>query len=317
MVSSGYTTPARVVLTHKDDVPVSAEVAARLARLFELHGDGLVRYLASRVGWDRYALAEDLAQQVWLDLAARPEQMERWESADEDAFGLLAHRGRQQVGMHLRLARNEREAVLSATAPGDDRDLVERLDALAAPCGDTTVCAVLELLGETEEPALPACYADAVAALPERQRRAVELICQGTGVQAAAAWMGIAPQSVRDHLARAAEALRPALGAPVPDEESGQLPAGYERVLGRLPALQQQVVRLRAAGLNNNQIGTRLGRNHGTVYKAYKGALRNLYRMVRDQAADPVPTPPPGAGVCARKCASGCYLRTARTGAQS
>ncbi|MFJ2645050.1 RNA polymerase sigma factor [Streptomyces sp. NPDC087511] len=299
-----------------DATVLGAADAARLDRLYRLHGVRLVRYLAARVGWDQMALAEDLAQEVWLDLAARPYQMASWESADEDAMGMLAYRARQQIAAHLRLGRNQRETVLGAGSGADDRDVVECLEALAGAGEDSTLCAVLDLLGEADQPTF-GCFGAVIAALPERQREVVELACgEGMSLKAAGSRMGITAQSAHGHLRRAAAALRLAAGAAA-DEDSGTLPDDYARVLNRLTGLQQQVVRLRVAGVTTTAIAARLDRNPGTVSKAYASAVRSLHLMIRERRADPVPTPVLRRGLCSEQasCVSGCYLRTARTSA--
>ncbi|MCT2544304.1 sigma factor-like helix-turn-helix DNA-binding protein [Streptomyces atratus] len=318
LLTSSYLGTPRVHLQRRADVPMEAGDADRLGRLCALHHDRVVRYLCVRLGWDRRALAEDLAQEMWLEAATRPGELP--EQPDEDQFPVLAFRARQQIHRHFQAQSRSREQVLGA---GSDSDwaVEERMDALAGAGPDDTVCAVLELLGEAEEPGLPACYADAVAALAPRRREAVELICEGLTIGAAASRMGVTEQSVSGHLKRAVAALRPVVGAPVPDEESGELPAEYERVLDRLPDVQQQVVRLKVEGQGQTyaEIGAQLGRHPSTISATFQRAVRNLRLMIREREADPVPTPVPAlrTGLCSAKapCASGCTLRTARTSA--
>lgn len=286
-LTSGYIAPARVHLGRKDDAPVPADVAARLARLFELHGAGLVRYLCTRIGWGRRALAEDLVQEVWLDLAMRPEQMTAWDGADEDLFGLLAYRAKQQVHRYLRLMSNEREQALGAA--GDGREVEERLEALAGPGPDTTVCAVLELLGEEDRtPGWRACFADAVAALPDAHREVLELACvEGMALRVIADRLGLSQASVQDRYRRALEALRPALEAR-PQRDANGLPAGWESAVGALTGHQEKVVRLRAQGRSQQAIAAEIGSNSGVVCRTLQRAVYRMeLRLLADRQEQP------------------------------
>ncbi|MGW7017290.1 sigma factor-like helix-turn-helix DNA-binding protein [Streptomyces sp. NPDC054951] len=282
MVSSGYTTPARVLLTHKDDMPVPAEVSARLARLFELHNGRVVRYLAVRVGWDRYALAEDLAQELWLFLALNPGEMDGWQKADEDAFPLLAFEAKRRIYAHFQLMPNERERVLGAGAEGEEREPQARLEALAGAAADDTVCAVLELLGEGYHPGWRPCFAHAVAALPDAHREVLELACvDGMTLRAIGARLGIAQSSVQDRYRRALEALRPALETR-PARDANGLPAGWEQAVSGLSDHHQKVVRLRAAGRSHREIAAGIGSNSGVVCRTLQRAVVNLERLLAE-----------------------------------
>ncbi|WP_032758446.1 MULTISPECIES: sigma-70 family RNA polymerase sigma factor [unclassified Streptomyces] len=312
-LSRGYTTGARVDLRTREDVPLEAGDRERLERLFRLHNARLVRYLAARVGWTRWALAEDLAQEMWRDLACRPLDMAGWRSSEEESFPLLALRARRQISWYFRLRMNEREQLLGSAGADDDRTLEARLDALAEPGPDATVCAVADLM-DGEDADWRGCWAQAIELLPARQREVLELSCrEGMTVRSIAARLGLTYQTVSLTLSRALGTLRDpeAIAALREQRDRDRLPDGWERVLDRLPAVQAAVVRLRVKGLSNAEAARQLGRNQATTHTAYRRAAANLRLMVQERRMDPVQAAPAKATTrCARVCASGCYLRT-------
>lgn len=283
VLTSGYIAEPRVHLGRRVDEPLGSADAERIGRLSALHHARLVRYLCGRIGWDRRALAEDLVQEMWLELAMRPYQMEEWERGDETLFPLLAFRAKRQLYRYWQVLSNERERVLGAGAAEDDRSSDERLEALADPGPDATVCAVLEALGETGEPGWSPCYAEAVALLPERQREVLELVCvEGTGVTAVAARLGLTQASVQDAYQRALATLRPLLVGPAARTEQG-LPVGWERVADRLPEHQREAVELRAQGLTLREVAARLGTNSGVLCRTLRRAVAALEKALADQ----------------------------------
>lgn len=296
---------------------LAAGQAERVGRLASLHHRRLVHYLYVRV--DDWQLAEDLVQEMWLELAMRPYEMDDWAGRGEaDLYPLLAWRAKRMIHQHLRLRMNEREAVLGSGRAGDDRSVEQRLDALAGPGpADETECAVAELLGETSEE-FSACWAQALGVLSPRQRQVMELLCEGMTQRAVASRMGDSQGNVAAHLKAALKVLRnpEEIARRVQRQEADRLPKEWERVIGRLPASQAEVVRLRAKGVSNAEAARKLGRDASTVNEAYKRAVRSLREMAVDRRMDPVQAVPAkskkGAGRCARACATGCYLRAAR-----
>lgn len=307
---SAYVGGDRVDLRTREDVVLTPESAARLGRLVELYDARLRRWARWSLEYKRDADADDIVQNTWLRLSQRMDTLER---EDEQLYPLIKSMAKFQM--------------LSEVSTVRQREWSTEDDALLWLAGatedDTTACAVLDLLDGDQGPGWSACYADAIAALPARQREVLEMRCvDGMTTPAIGARLGITKQSAQYHLRKALDALRPAVGAPV---ETG-LPEGYERMLDRLPASQQQVVRLVVrGGLTDAEIERRTGYAKGGGRAAYNSAVRSLRRMVRDHKATPAslrrtahdhePAPRPGPGVCADKCATGCYLRTARTAA--
>ncbi|MBK3647815.1 sigma-70 family RNA polymerase sigma factor [Streptomyces sp. MBT33] len=299
---------------------LAAAQAERVGRLATLHHRRLVHYLFVRV--DDWQLAEDLVQDMWLDLAMRPYEMDEWAGReDADLYPLLAWRAKRMIHQHLRLRRNELETVLGAAPAGDVRSIEQRLDALAGPGPeDATHCAVEELLGLADTGEISGCWSRALDALSPRQRQVIELLCEGMTQRAVAARMGDSQGNVGTHLRAALKTLRdPAeIARRLAKREAEALPGEWAQVIGRLPAAQAEVVRLRARGLSNAAVARELGRTAASTYEAYKRAVRSLRLMVQERRMDPVQAAPAqkkGAGRCARVCATGCYLRTARTGA--
>ncbi|MFE2562142.1 RNA polymerase sigma factor [Streptomyces sp. NPDC059352] len=292
--------------------------AERAGRLAALHHRRLVRYLFVRV--EDWQLAEDLVQDMWLDLAMRPYEMDDWAGReDADLYPLLAWRAKRQIHQHLRRRMNERESVLGAGPAGDARSVEQRLDALAGPGpADEVHCAVEELLGLVDVEEISGCWARALGVLSPRQREVIELVCEGMTQRAVAARMDDSQGNVATHLRAALRVLRdPAeISRRLAKAEAEKLPEGWERVAGRLPAAQADVVRLRATGLSNADVARKLGRTPASVYEAYKRAvpsLRLLLSKLRVDQAPAVPVVQNDAERCARACAATCYLRTART----
>lgn len=287
----------------------------RVGRLAALHQRRLVHYLFVRV--DDWQLAEDLVQDMWVDLAMRPYEMDDWAGRDDaDLYPLLAWRAKRQIHQHLRLRMNERESVLSAGRAGDERDVEQRMDALAGPGPEDEVhCAVEELFGLGESGEISGCWARALGVLSPRQRQVIELLCEGMTQRAVAARMSDSQGNVATHLRAALKILRDPeeIGRRLARRESEALPGEWETVVGRLPAVQAAVVRLRARGLTNADVARELGRTQPATYDAYKRALGNIRLMVQERLADPVATPaaPAGATGCARTCATVCALRRA------
>ncbi|EDY53241.1 conserved hypothetical protein [Streptomyces clavuligerus] len=329
-VTPSYTAPDRVDLRTAEDVPLTPVLAARVAALVEEHGDHLVRYVAARLRdaeWAYWARAEDVAQDVWLDVA-RGRVPELLEEVPDLPWPRLAAAAKWSLLDNTR-TRRRREWLVRVP---EDRSADEVLEALAGPGPDSTVCAVDELMEPEPEPGgwAPACYAERIAALPPRQREVLELRCtEGMTTPAIAARLGISRQSVDRALRFAVTALgSPGTVVRQRSRGAGQpLPAGWERVLDRLPnRTQRDVVRLRAGGASFGELGEQLGLHRGYAHELYTRALRSLREMVQDQRLDPVPAAParskpkphPAPAGCARtSCVSGCYLRTARTGAAS
>ncbi|MFD5213017.1 sigma-70 family RNA polymerase sigma factor [Streptomyces anulatus] len=306
--------------------PVAAEPEGRrrglstgegeqVGRLAALHQRRLVHYLFVRV--DDWQLAEDLVQDMWVDLAMRPYEMDDWAGRDDaDLYPLLAWRAKRQIHQHLRLRMNERESVLGAGRAGDERDVEQRMDALAGPGPEDEVhCAVEELFGLGESGEISGCWARALSVLSPRQRQVIELLCEGMTQRAVAARMGDNQGNVAQHLRLALKVLRdPAeVRRRLAKRAAEELPGEWTTVVDRLPSAQGAVVRLRARGLTNADVARELGRTQASTYESYKRAVANLRLMVQERRADPVA---PAAPVqqktgCARTCATVCALRRA------
>ncbi|MCX4524068.1 hypothetical protein OHA69_41495 [Streptomyces anulatus] len=96
---------------------LTAASADRLDRLFRLYNSRLVSYLARHLNNPGdLALAEDLAQETWADFARYPSRP----IADLDqAFPLVARRGRQAISRHYRRVSNG-----TCEAPEDFTDVL-------------------------------------------------------------------------------------------------------------------------------------------------------------------------------------------------
>ncbi|MEU7378331.1 sigma-70 family RNA polymerase sigma factor [Streptomyces albidoflavus] len=297
-LSRSYLGPGRVDRRVREDVVLSQEDAARLGRLVELYDERLRRWARWSLEYQRDADADDIVQVTWFKLSQR---MDTLRGGDDALYPLIKTIAKTTRLDFVSTARRREWAV-------ED----EALTFLAgATEQDETACAVLDLL-EGDGPGWAPCYADAIAALPARQREVIEMRCvDGMTTTAIAARLGVAKQSVQYHLRRALAALRPAVGAPVQEG----LPEGFERMLHRLPASQQAVVRLMAeGGLTDAEVERRTGYARGAGRKAFNAALRSLRQMISDDQADraagTVPQRAASACTSAAKCASGCYLRT-------
>ncbi|WP_432750009.1 sigma factor-like helix-turn-helix DNA-binding protein [Streptomyces althioticus] len=329
-VTPSYTAPERVDLRTGEDRPLTAVQAQQVALLVEEHHDHLVRYVAARLRdmeWAHWVRAEDVAQDVWLHVA-RGRVPELLKKSPDLPWPRLAATAKWSLLENTTTKR--RREWLVRVPEGDDRSADEVLEALAGPGPDGTVCAVLDVL-EAEAGSgagwAPACYAARIAALPARQREVLELRCvDGMTTPAMAARLGISRQSVESALRKALTALGGSGRMPgARTRGAGEpLPEGWERVLDRLPnQTQRDVVRLRAAGASFKELSEQLGIHRGYSHELYTRALRSLREMVVDHRLDPEPAAParhkpkaaPSPKSCAQQCASGCYLRTARTGA--
>ncbi|MFC9410085.1 sigma factor-like helix-turn-helix DNA-binding protein, partial [[Kitasatospora] papulosa] len=204
----------------------------------------------------------------------------------------------------------------------DDRSPLDVMESLVGPGPDTTVCAVAELLEETgETPAWPpACYADQIAALTPRQREVLELRCvDGMTTDSIGARLGIARQAVESTLRKALIALGGSgrVGGQRSRGAGQPLPAGWERVLDRLPSqTHRDIIRLRASGASFAQIADEVGLHRSSAHEYYSRALLLIREMVVDHRLDPAPAAPaapaksPAAAAgCSRPCATGCALR--------
>lgn len=287
-LSRSYLKPDRVDLRTREDVPLSPEHAARVARLAREHGEHLVRYVAARLGGAAYwAEAQDVAQDVWVRVARGrvPELLE--ETPDAYEWPRLAATARY---LAMDAARTDRRREWAAV----DDAVWEQ----ASSGRDETACGVLGLDPE-DGPWAPGCYADAVAALPPRQREVLEMRCRdGMSQDAIASRLGISRRAVQMHQQAAIDALRGREG----------LPEGWERIVHRLPsAVQREMVRLVASGVSQREAARRLGVSRSWAVELHQRAVRALREMVADHRLDPAPAP--AAFSSCTRCTSGCYLR--------
>jgi RNA polymerase sigma factor (sigma-70 family) len=305
-----YTEPARVDLRTAEDRPLTPGQSERVRLLAEEHGEHLVRYTAARLGGAAYwAEAQDVAQEVWVAVS-RGRMPQLLADGDEYAWPRLAAAAKFQA---LEAARTDRRR---EWAPRD----VEAWERTTTGRDDTE-CAVLEFLEPADGEWAPGCYADAIEALPPRQREVLELRCREGMTQAAiAARLDVSVRTVQLDLQAAIERLggsrlKPRTG-PAP------LPEGWERVVDRLASeVQRNVVRLSVAGASMRAIGRQLDISDMTARRLYRRAVDAIGEMVADHRMDPVPAveaAPKRAHVhvhtCTRgtqQCASGCFLRKA------
>ncbi|CAL9327317.1 sigma factor-like helix-turn-helix DNA-binding protein [Streptomyces sp. SudanB182_2057] len=316
-----YIEPERVDLRTAEDRPLSPVQAERVARLMEEHGDHLVRYVQARLGgWAYWAQAEDVAQDVWLAVM-RGRVPQLLEETPDLPWPRLAATAKW-VLLESTTTKRRREWLVRVPE-GDDRSADEVLEALAGPGPDGTVCAVEELLeaetGTAPGGWAPACYAERIAALPPRQREALELRCvEGLTTPAMAARMGVTRQSAEAALRKALTTLGGSGRMPgARTRGAGQpLPAGWEQVIERLPSERQRdVVRLRAAGRSFPELAEQLGIHRGWAHDLYTRAVRSLREMVADHRLDPVqaapakPRRPRPADRSCTGCGTGCALR--------
>jgi DNA-directed RNA polymerase specialized sigma24 family protein len=277
-IRSGYTTGDRVSLRVAVDVPLLSEQAERVARLAAQYGVRLERYLCARVGWDRRALAQDLAQDVWVEMCRPGALAALGDRPDEEAFPFLAGRGKWAIGQHFAAMPNRSE---QPVALANEDDTVEKaLERLAAGC--TVVPAAPESAELTGQ------FAAAVATMPEELRLYAHLrfelgmsttaIADLTGWPAATVYRR--GQTVVALLHRVADGED--ISQDVPKKQAGELPEGYERVLDRLPDHFRAVVRLRAEGLSNTAIAARIGYSKGGAGKLVAKAVKELKAALRD-----------------------------------
>ncbi|WP_217207759.1 hypothetical protein [Streptomyces sp. AC550_RSS872] len=280
MIRSGYTTGDRVSLRVAVDVPLQQEQAERVGRLFALYGVRLERYLCVRVGWDRQALAQDLAQDVWVEMCRPGALAALGDRPDDEAFPFLAGRAKWAIGQHFAAMPNRCERPVALANEDDTVD--QALERLAAGC--TVVPAAPEA---TE---LTGRFAAAVAKMPEELRlwahlrfelgmstRAIEDL---TGWPAATVWRRGQKVVALLHKVADGEDIEAALPQKAPE-----LPEGYERVLDQLPDHYRAVVRLRADGLSHTAIAARIGYSKGGAGKLVAKAVTALKAALRDVGA--------------------------------
>jgi DNA-directed RNA polymerase specialized sigma24 family protein len=281
LIRSGYTTGDRVSLRVAVDVPLGSEQAERVGRLAALHGGRLERYLCVRLGWDRRALAQDLAQDVWVEMCRPGALAALGDRADEEAFPFLAGRAKWAIGQHFAAMPNRCEAPVSLV--GED-DTVERaLERLAAGC------TVLAAAPEATE--LTGRFGEAVAKMPEDLRLwahlRFELGMSTRAIEDLTGWPAMTVyrrgQTVVALLHRVADGED--ISQAVPEKQAGELPDGYEGVLDQLPDHYRAVVRLRAEGLSNMAIAARIGYTKGGAGKLVAKAVKALKAALRDIGA--------------------------------
>ncbi|MFI7360309.1 RNA polymerase sigma factor [Streptomyces avidinii] len=162
-----------------DALPLTAESAARLDRLFRLYNQRLVGFATTRTR--DFATAEDVVMEAWLRAAAALPQLQ----ADDDrAYGWLRAITVRAAVDHYRLRR-------SSEVPTDWTDAMASFPLSA------------------EEPA--DADALALADLTAQQARCVKLAAQGLTHSAIAARIGRSHGAVYSHIHRGARKLRSSL----------------------------------------------------------------------------------------------------------
>lgn len=180
-----------------DALPLSAEAAERLDRLFRLYNSRLVAFAATRTR--DYATAEDVVSETWLRAAVSLPQLQ---AADDRAYGWLRAIAFRAAIDHYRPKR-------SAEKPTDFTDAVAVRDLPAAPPADAEALCL--------------------AGLSPSQCTALQLAAQGLTQRAIASRMHRSPGAVYTHLHRGARRLRasadgrpPLPVRPTPHERDGR-----------------------------------------------------------------------------------------------
>ncbi|MGW2545939.1 RNA polymerase sigma factor, partial [Kitasatospora sp. NPDC001574] len=156
----------------------TSEPVDRLDALFRLHGRRLVGFITGLVNDSDRPLAEDLAQEVWIQAGRAVHGLRL---PDERAFSWLAVVARHTVGQHYR-----RKGSHEIAMDWSDPVAVRSLDANTAPA---------------DEPAdLPGLYRPIIEALPDEQRTALMLRLDGLSYRAAAARTGLSDRCIRNRV---------------------------------------------------------------------------------------------------------------------
>lgn len=220
-------------LRRGETVPLSAAQSERLAALYEVHGARLVRYAWRRLttyggaeGTRAWSLAEDLAQQAWMQVARTAEGNLLLDAAlpEGEARALLYTRMKWEVAAYLRRRS-------SAEVPVDWQDAVT----CASLCRLLPERCVLE--------GLPPYLARMLAGLPEREREALALWLDGTPLKRIADRLGCSSLGARNLVDRALLLLQidnPELSAPPVALVS--LPAWEQRALSALSPVQREAL---------------------------------------------------------------------------
>ncbi|WP_329449422.1 sigma-70 family RNA polymerase sigma factor (plasmid) [Streptomyces sp. NBC_01426] len=175
-----------------DALPLTADTAARLDRLFRLYNQRLVR-LARNLTNDP-ATAEDVVMDAWVRAGRSLHQLV---SPDAEAFAWLAVLTRHAVADFYKVGRNRE-------IPRDWADAVASFPLPAAPAAEDIVLA-------EPEPELSERLAAAVATLPEQDQAVLLLRADGMPYAAVAGHVGRGDSYVYAHFHRAVGQLRLAL----------------------------------------------------------------------------------------------------------
>lgn len=243
-----------------DGGPLTAEQSERLASLYEEYGAGLVRYVysqlrtRSRTSSVPWALAEDITQTLWMQLAREGDQCPLLSEKEtvENAGGLLFYRAKQEISQHFRLY-SSGEMAVDFGDPVTCNSLCPLM-----PSG----CALVEM---------PSYLATMVDALPEQERAALLLMLDGLDPRSMAEHLGCA-DSTAVRLANSAVLLlqidnpelsrEPVALESLPRWEREALSGlGVERraALLRLESTTRQALLLKHQGVSKGEIAKRLG----------------------------------------------------------
>ncbi|MEV8107087.1 sigma factor-like helix-turn-helix DNA-binding protein [Streptomyces sp. NPDC088135] len=253
--------------------PLTAAESERLGDLAGEYDAGMRRYAVSRLmvlgmGWDRAGgLADDVVQQMWLEVARR----------HRDALVPEL----PEAVVRMRLCRYVKDGIWQHLRRADERVRPVDLE-------DGAVCALVCALMVGERPAtcggpglaaLPGYLARMVEGLPETERAALLLFCDGVPYQRAAERLGCGTGQMQVRVRRALLLLQldnPELGWGVPVAVSslsaeqrellGRLSPGQREVLLRLTERERDVLLLSlGAGLKRDAIAERLGISRAAV----------------------------------------------------
>ncbi|MFE3152804.1 sigma factor-like helix-turn-helix DNA-binding protein [Streptomyces sp. NPDC059218] len=251
--------------------PLNGAEAARLGELFAEHDAGMRRYAVARLmsggrDWDQaVTLAEDLVQQMWLEVARRYRPVLEPGLPDDAVRMRLCRYVKDGIWQHMQ--RQDERA-----QPVDFEDGVTCALVCALMVGEPTTCAAAGL------PPLPDYLARMLDALPSAEREALLLLADGVPYPLAAQRAGCSKGQFETRVRRGLLLLQ------LDNPEFSQPPVAVEALtaeerahLARLTPCQQEVVlRLTdrerrvvllslVARLNRDQIAARLGISASTV----------------------------------------------------
>lgn len=247
-------------LLRGEDIPLTSAQSARLGELYETHSAHVVRYAYFRLSRDgramggTWALAEDIAQNVWLRAARTGARglLDEEPGGTQEVRRLLFGRVKEEIGSYFHVSRHNERAI----------DWTDPVTCNVYCSLMPSQCALVEL---------PGYLADMVAGLPEAEREALLLKLDG-----------LHPSLMAEHLecsdataARLVDAAvlllkldNPSLCGPIALEEGleewerqslAELSDIKREALLRLDVESRRVLLLKTQGLSVHEIVKRLG----------------------------------------------------------